>query len=111
MEDNTVQMDTTDILFIGSGAFTRIDKIIGQRLQKLQLGFGAAQPTNVITADDKEQEEINKKRDKLLKDVKVEDVIKFGMIPELVNTNECIIEIYLKLFSAGDSQFWFHSTV
>ena len=40
-QQDTVQMDTTDILFVGSGAFTGLEKIVGQRLDKRSVGFGA----------------------------------------------------------------------
>src|SRR5690606_3202459 len=39
-QQDTVQMDTTDILFVGSGAFTGLEKIVGQRLDKRSVGFG-----------------------------------------------------------------------
>lgn len=84
-QNDTVQIDTTDILFIGSGAFTGLEKIISRRMDQKQMGFGADLATNRITADDeKDQQEFNEKRDKLLQQVQSEDVIKFGMIPELV---------------------------
>lgn len=40
-QQHMVPVDTTDILFIGSGAFTGLEKIVGQRLDKKSLGFGA----------------------------------------------------------------------
>jgi ATP-dependent Clp protease ATP-binding subunit ClpX len=77
-------MDTTDILFIASGAFTGLDKLISRRLDKQMLGFGQKAPVNAITKDDKDPQVLNQKRDNLLKQVQAEDMIEFGMIQELV---------------------------
>ncbi len=68
-----LQVDTTNILFICGGAFGGLDKVIERRLGGKSLGFGA---------------EIKKKSDKslteLLKKVEPEDLLKFGMIPEFI---------------------------
>lgn len=37
---DTVQIDTKDILFVASGAFTALDRIVGKRLDKQLMGFG-----------------------------------------------------------------------
>ncbi|GAB6072026.1 ATP-dependent Clp protease ATP-binding subunit ClpX [Venenivibrio stagnispumantis] len=66
-----IQIDTTNILFILGGAFVGLEDIIRQRLGKKSIGFGA---------DIK-----NKKEEKdLLSQVQVEDLIKFGLIPEFI---------------------------
>ncbi|KAI1712096.1 AAA domain (Cdc48 subfamily) domain-containing protein [Ditylenchus destructor] len=80
----SIPIDTTDILFVASGAFTGIDKIVGKRLDKRSVGFGSSSQMHSITKDDKDQEVINEKRDKLLTQVDQSDIIKFGMIPEIV---------------------------
>lgn len=67
-----IQVDTTNILFIVGGAFDGIDKIIENRTAKSSMGFGS--------------EIIDKKanRENILKKVETEDLLKFGLIPELI---------------------------
>lgn len=66
-----IQVDTTNILFILGGAFDGIDKIIESRLSRGGLGFG---------------QEIKEKKDlgELLSQVSTEDLLRFGLIPELI---------------------------
>ncbi len=68
-----VQIDTTNILFICGGAFDGLAKIIRNRSEKSGIGFGAqvASPNDRSVGD-------------LLREVEPEDLIKFGLIPELV---------------------------
>lgn len=68
-----IQIDTTNILFIVGGAFDGLDKIIQNRIGKKSIGFGA----EVESKDDKKMGE-------LLKDLRPEDLLKFGLIPEFV---------------------------
>ena len=68
-----LQVDTTNILFICGGAFSALDKIIAARGQGSSIGFGA----DVRAADDRKTGEI-------LKGVEPEDLLKFGLIPEFV---------------------------
>ncbi len=68
-----LQVDTTNILFICGGAFAGMEKIIGQRRQGSSIGFGA----DVKGPDDRSTGEI-------LRDVEPEDLLKFGLIPEFV---------------------------
>ena len=68
-----LQVDTTNILFICGGAFAGIDKIISSRGNTSSIGFGAT----VKSKDDK-------KTGELLKDIEPEDLLKFGLIPEFV---------------------------
>src|ERR1043166_634631 len=68
-----IQVDTTNILFICGGAFSGLDKIISQRRQGTSIGFGA----EVRGPDDRKTGEI-------LKDLEPEDLLKFGLIPEFV---------------------------
>uniref|UniRef100_A0A183CDP4 ATP-dependent Clp protease ATP-binding subunit clpX-like, mitochondrial n=1 Tax=Globodera pallida TaxID=36090 RepID=A0A183CDP4_GLOPA len=83
-QQECVPLDTTDILFIASGAFNGLERVVSRRLDKRTVGFGAPLLENTITADDKEQQLINQKRDKLFLQADQGDMIKFGMIPELV---------------------------
>ncbi|MEY2926864.1 MAG: hypothetical protein RL367_1341 [Pseudomonadota bacterium] len=68
-----LQVDTTNILFICGGAFSGLDKIIGDRLQGKSIGFGA----HVAGPDDRRTGEI-------LKHSEPEDLLKYGLIPEFV---------------------------
>jgi ATP-dependent Clp protease ATP-binding subunit ClpX len=69
-----VQVDTTNILFICGGAFAGLEKIIQNRSEKGGIGFGA----EVKSKDDK------KAIGQILLDAEPEDLIKFGLIPELI---------------------------
>src|SRR6202162_2741703 len=69
-----VQVDTTNILFICGGAFDGLEKIIRQRTAKTGIGFGA----EVLSPDDR------KDLSRLLRETEPEDLIKFGLIPEFV---------------------------
>jgi ATP-dependent Clp protease ATP-binding subunit ClpX len=68
-----LQVDTTNILFICGGAFTGLENIIEQRIGVRGLGFGA----QVKKKDERKLYE-------LLKEVQPEDLLKFGMIPEFI---------------------------
>jgi ATP-dependent Clp protease ATP-binding subunit ClpX len=68
-----VQIDTTNILFVCGGAFDGLEKVIRNRSEKSGIGFGA----EVVSPTDRSVGE-------LLRDVEPEDLIKFGLIPELV---------------------------
>jgi ATP-dependent Clp protease ATP-binding subunit ClpX len=69
-----VQVDTTNILFIVGGAFDGLEKVIRARSEKGGIGFGA----EVRSRDDR------KSITRVLRDVQPEDLIKFGLIPEFV---------------------------
>ncbi|HWT29019.1 MAG TPA: ATP-dependent Clp protease ATP-binding subunit ClpX [Methylophilaceae bacterium] len=69
-----VQLDTTNILFICGGAFDGLEKIIRARSEKGGIGFGA----EVKSKDDA------RAVGEVLRDVEPEDLIKFGLIPEFV---------------------------
>ncbi len=68
-----LQVDTTNILFICGGAFAGLDKIISNRGKGMSIGFGA---------DVRSPEERN--TGEILSDVEPEDLLKFGLIPEFV---------------------------
>ena len=69
-----VQIDTSNILFICGGAFDGLEKIIRQRTEKNSIGFGA----EVQGKDDL------KAISNIIKNVEPEDLIKFGLIPEFI---------------------------
>ena len=68
-----IKINTTNILFICGGAFVGIEKIIAERSKDTTIGFAA----NVKVKDDKKLKD-------LINQVETEDLIKFGLIPELV---------------------------
>ncbi len=67
-----IQIDTTNILFICGGAFDGIDKIIEKRLGKGSLGFESELSKNIEHKDD------------VLKNINQHDLVKYGLIPELI---------------------------
>src|SRR6186713_3075021 len=113
-----LQVDTTNILFICGGAFAGLDKIIGDRLQGKSIGFGA----HVAAPEDRRQGE-------LLKATEPEDLLKFGLIPEfigrlpvvatledldeealvkiLVEPKNALVKQYAKLFDMEDVELEF----
>ena len=68
-----LQVDTTNILFVCGGAFAGLDKIISQRGKGTSIGFGA----DVAAEDERNAGEI-------LRGIEPEDLLKFGLIPEFV---------------------------
>ena len=68
-----LQVDTTNILFICGGAFSGLDKIISMRRQGTSIGFGA----EVRGPEDRRTGEV-------LRDLEPEDLLKYGLIPEFV---------------------------
>ncbi len=68
-----IKIDTTNILFILGGAFDGIERIIDKRINTTTLGFGA-----------KLTDKRDKEADKLMQKVEPHDLVKYGLIPELV---------------------------
>lgn len=68
-----LQVDTTNILFICGGAFAGLDKIISARGEKTSIGFGAS----VKSQEDRRVGEV-------LRELEPEDLVKFGLIPEFI---------------------------
>ncbi len=75
-----IQINTENILFICGGAFDTLDQIIEQRKGQSSIGFGG---------DIKRKEE--KLRDGVFKDVSAHDIVKYGLIPELVGRLPVIV--------------------
>ena len=73
-QQELIQVDTSNILIIVGGAFAGLDKVIQQRTEKTGIGFNA----DVSSKDD------SKRSSDLLQQVEPEDLIKFGLIPELI---------------------------
>ena len=72
-QQELIQIDTTNILFICGGAFDGLEKIIGGRIGKKSLGFGA-------TVESSKNKDIGE----IFKQVVPQDLIKFGIIPEFI---------------------------
>lgn len=72
-EQECIEVDTTNILFFGIGAFDGLERIIEKRKNKKTIGF------NTIISDDKFEED-----EDILADITTEDLKKFGLIPELI---------------------------
>jgi len=90
----TIQVDTTNILFVCSGAFNGLDKIVARRKNEKYLGFGvsssdgqgrraaaqAGQQEGSLSSEAEDQRE----KDTYMSTVEAQDLIEFGMIPEFV---------------------------
>ncbi|HVS72079.1 MAG TPA: ATP-dependent Clp protease ATP-binding subunit ClpX [Phycisphaerae bacterium] len=74
-EQQYIQVDTTNILFICGGTFVGLDQIIGKRLGRKMIGYGSESAGRVESDDDK---------GKLLAKVTPDDLIEYGMIPEFI---------------------------
>jgi ATP-dependent Clp protease ATP-binding subunit ClpX len=68
-----LQVDTTNILFICGGAFAGLDKIISQRGKGSSIGFGASV-----------RDEEDRRTGEILREIEPDDLLKFGLIPEFV---------------------------
>ena len=75
-EQQYIQMDTTNILFICGGTFVGLEDIIAKRQGRKMIGFGRDHGTNAAT--------VPANQSHLLSQVCVDDVLEFGLIPELV---------------------------
>jgi ATP-dependent Clp protease ATP-binding subunit ClpX len=71
-EQSLININTKNILFIVGGAFEGIDKIIASRINKNKMGFTSDDKRNKITNDD------------LIKFTQPEDLLRYGLIPELI---------------------------
>lgn len=117
-QQELIKIDTTNILFICGGAFVGIEHIINKRKNKGSIGFAAS---------------VNSKQDMrtgdILQDVQIEDLVKFGMIPEfvgripvvtalhdlskealvkiLVEPKNALVKQYQKLFEMNDIELKF----
>lgn len=72
-QGNNILVDTSNILFICGGAFEGLDKIIRRRTERSGIGFEA----DVKGADDRSEGEV-------LRDIEAKDLVRYGLIPELV---------------------------
>jgi len=100
----TVQVDTTNILFVCSGAFNGLEKIVSRRKNEKYLGFGvssgagqgrraaaqAGQAEGSMSSELEDQME----RDRYFSDVEAQDLIEFGMIPEFVGRFPALVPFH-----------------
>uniref|UniRef100_A0A4W3JTA4 Caseinolytic mitochondrial matrix peptidase chaperone subunit Xa n=1 Tax=Callorhinchus milii TaxID=7868 RepID=A0A4W3JTA4_CALMI len=105
LRGETVQVDTTNILFVASGAFNGLDRIISRRKNEKYLGFGT--PSNLgkgrraaaaadlanTSGDNNTVQELEEK-DRLLRHVEARDLIEFGMIPEFVGRLPVVVPLH-----------------
>ncbi|MEO0076541.1 MAG: ATP-dependent Clp protease ATP-binding subunit ClpX [candidate division WOR-3 bacterium] len=82
-EQEYIQINTKNILFICGGTFNGLEKIIENRLKKSNIGFKADINSNII-----------KNKDELLSLVEPDDLIKFGIIPELVGRLPVVVSLH-----------------
>jgi ATP-dependent Clp protease ATP-binding subunit ClpX len=114
-----LQVDTTNILFLCGGAFAGLDKVISARSEKTSIGFGAK-----VAAPDE------RRVGAVLRDLEPEDLVKFGLIPEFIGRlpviatledldEDALIQIlsepknalvkqYQRLFEMEDVELTFH---
>ena len=83
-QQELIQIDTTNILFICGGAFDGLEKIVESRMETSSIGFGA----NIV---DKKNADVSK----LLKQVMPQDLTKFGLIPEFVGRVPMMVSLDL----------------
>ncbi|MEE3419789.1 MAG: ATP-dependent Clp protease ATP-binding subunit ClpX [Lachnospiraceae bacterium] len=81
-QQEMIQIDTTDILFICGGAFVGMDKIIENRMETKSIGFGA----EILNHQEKSEGEI-------LKNVMPQDFVKYGLIPELIGRIPVVVSL------------------
>ena len=116
-----LQVDTANILFICGGAFAGLDRIISDRGRKTSIGFGA----NVASPEDRRTGD-------LFRQVEPEDLLKFGLIPEFVGSlpvlatledldepaliqiltepKNALVKQYQRLFEMENVELTFHET-
>ncbi len=78
-----IQLNTSNILFICGGAFAGIDKVIARRLTKSTMGFGA----DIKKTEEKDMAE-------MMQEIQPEDLLKFGLIPEFIGRLPVIVALH-----------------
>merc|ERR1719483_526973 len=101
---DTVQVDTTNILFVCSGAFNGLEKIVSRRKNEKYLGFGmqtnssqgrrAAAQSALNEGHGSDDEQDQRERDQYLSDVEAFDLIDFGMIHEFVGRFPALVPFH-----------------
>ncbi|NP_001090028.1 caseinolytic mitochondrial matrix peptidase chaperone subunit X L homeolog [Xenopus laevis] len=105
LRGETVQVDTTNILFVSSGAFNGLDRIISRRKNEKYLGFGIASNMGKgrraaaaadLANNSPESNAVQdiEEKDRLLRLVEARDLIEFGMIPEFVGRLPVVVPLH-----------------
>lgn len=104
LRGETVVVDTTNILFVASGAFNGLDRLVSRRKNEKYLGFGAptaespgrraASAADVANNYSSSAAEDLAEKDALLKHVEARDLIEFGMIPEFVGRFPVVVPFH-----------------
>ncbi|XP_065316274.1 uncharacterized protein LOC135925051 isoform X2 [Gordionus sp. m RMFG-2023] len=112
LRGESIQVDTTNILFVASGAFNGLDRIISRRINERYIGFGVSkdhltpseglsrrEATNAYIKDSNTPNSANTdymvdERDQWLKLVESRDLIEFGMIPEFVGRMPVVVPFH-----------------
>ncbi|KRY10634.1 ATP-dependent Clp protease ATP-binding subunit clpX-like, mitochondrial [Trichinella patagoniensis] len=106
LRGENIQVDTTNVLFVASGAFNGLDKIVGRRKHSKYLGFGAitnddspgrraAALADVASLDSTANPDLElAEKDALLREVEAHDLIEFGMIPEFVGRLPVLVQFH-----------------
>ncbi|XP_072373676.1 ATP-dependent clpX-like chaperone, mitochondrial isoform X2 [Scyliorhinus torazame] len=97
-------VDTTNILFVGSGAFNGLDRVISRRRNEKYLGFGATSSlgtgrraisaAGLANSSGENTHEEAQEKDKLLCSVEPRDLIEYGMIPEFVGRFPVVLALH-----------------
>ncbi|XP_038661222.1 ATP-dependent Clp protease ATP-binding subunit clpX-like, mitochondrial isoform X2 [Scyliorhinus canicula] len=97
-------VDTTNILFVGSGAFNGLDRVISRRTNEKYLGFGATSSlgtgrraiaaAGLANSSGENAHEEAQEKDKLLCSVEAGDLIEYGMIPEFVGRFPVVLALH-----------------
>ncbi|MCS7213687.1 MAG: ATP-dependent Clp protease ATP-binding subunit ClpX [Candidatus Calescibacterium sp.] len=90
---DTMFVDTTNILFIAGGAFSGIENIISQRLGKKSIGFKDSDSKSKLN-NEKSSEIESDREGEVLYNLSQDDLIKFGMIPELIGRFPVIVPFH-----------------
>ena len=77
-----IEVDTSNILFICGGAFVGLDRIVGERTGKRAIGFGAGAAEGEKAKNEKVSDGASGDSESMPMDVRPEDLVKFGLIPE-----------------------------
>lgn len=108
LRGETVTVDTTNILFVASGAFNGLDRLVSRRKAEKYLGFGAPATdspgrraasaadvaNNYSPYSSQTAAEDMAERDAYLKQVEARDLIEFGMIPEFVGRFPVLVSFH-----------------
>lgn len=104
LRGDSVAVDTTNVLFVASGAFNGMDRIISRRKQQKFLGFDSisdAQGRRAATQSDvrsfrdgESPKEDQEERDSLVRMVEARDLIEFGLIPEFVGRFPVVVPFH-----------------